>query len=110
MTDKKEKENRIKCPLDDFPDAFVVIPERWLGEHCERRDDGIKAAQDCKVVELANLSISLFLADSFGGIPGIENDDPTEWELGKVPLEIMIWLTRVVNDSFSACYNVPKNS
>jgi hypothetical protein len=106
----KEETRRIDCPLADFPDAYVIVPKHWKGKHCIKRDEALLAAKAYKSVEIANLSISLHLAESFGGIPGAEGDDPVKWDYPEIPLLIISWLSEVVVNDFTASYKVPKNS
>ena len=108
MTENKNR--RIDCPLTDFTDAYVELPEYWLGKHCVRRDEAIIASKEYGNVEITNFSISLFLLEDFENIPGIEGKDTKKWKLDETPLLIISWLSEVVMDDFSLAYKVPKNS
>ena len=110
MTDKKENERRLDCPLEGFEDVAVILPEYWLGEHCMKRDEAVLASKEYNNVEIANLAISLYIAEGIENIPGIEGENPKEWKLGKVPLILINWLSEVVLADFALAYKVPKNS
>ena len=110
MTDKKENERRLDCPIAEFKDAYVILPKYWLGEHCIKRDEAIQAAKEYKSVEVSNFSISLHLVDEFVNIPGMKDNDLKDSPLDQTPLVIISWLSEVVLNDFLLAYNVPKNS
>lgn len=101
---------RVGCSLPKFDDAFVVLPDEWLGEHAERYDQAIRAA--AKRFEgrtLINFSIALTIAENWGGIPGLEGK-PENWDFTKLPLELISWMNQAVLNDYALALSVPKVS
>ena len=102
--------DRIYCPLEKYAEAWVALPEEWLGEHLLKRDAAIRAAAKHKNNEITLAAISLSIADGWGGIPGLEGKDPAKWEFGKIPIPVLKWLETTVFDNFSEAFKIPKAS
>ena len=73
--------------------AWVEIPGEWLGAHLLRRDQALKALEQYRAdVTLWRASLSLVLADDWGGVRGLEGRDPAQWDLTVTPIAVLEWL------------------
>lgn len=108
------------CPLKGREETFVEIPEEWLGLHALRRSqfqtdlEKEKKADDEKgilryTIEMENAMMGLVLSDNFGNIPGCSpKDDWKKWDMTKVPLLMMRWISNTVIGSFNKTFEIPK--
>lgn len=110
---------KISCPIPgydqtieqngtDVPVYYIVVPDRWLGRHAERRDDAAKVARDGGITSDTYLRfvISMALLDGFN-LP--EMDGPIdEWELDDIDLRILAWVSHVTLTPFLQCFIIPK--
>ena len=100
---------RIDCPYDEFPDAHVVIPDAWYGEHAQRHDEAVTKARAAKLPQTwQDFSVAMALLDDWS-LPGMSGN-PEKWDLGKVNLRIMAWVSAVTLPEYYACFRIPKNS
>ena len=100
---------RIDCPLPDLEDAFVVLPDEWLGLHAQRRDQAVREAARYDSNTITLFAISLAIADDWGGIPGLDGK-PENWDFTKVKIPIIAWMNESVLTDFNKAFIVPKNS
>ncbi len=100
-----------KCPFSKWHEAFIELPDEWLGIHAERRDEAVDAAEKrgVKGAVLVQFAIALNLLDDWGEIPGLDGP-PEKWRFHEVPLEIIGWINLVVITEFAECFEVPKKS
>lgn len=99
---------KLTCPHPDYPKAAITLPAEWLGVHAIRREGAIRGSVRFETPELTELSIALALVDEFENVPGIEGNDPSKWDLEKVPTPILAWLTNTVNADYYASFKLPK--
>ena len=97
---------RIEYPTDDFPNAWVDLPDTWQGLHAERRDNA--ARQGNMGTTLTGFAVSLALADDWS-LPGL-NGNPENWNFEEIDLRLIAWLNQVVVGDFAKCFIVPKAS
>jgi len=89
--------------------AWVEIPGEWLGAHLLRRDQALKALEQYRAdVTLWRASLSLVLADDWGGVRGLEGRDPAQWDLTVTPIAVLEWLCESVFDDFARAFVIPK--
>lgn len=105
---KANAPRRFDCPFPDYASAYVVLPPEWLGEHQMRHDRTVEAARKYQNSRITFAACSLALADEWGGIDGLDGNDPTQWDMAKVPLSVLRWLEAVVYDDFLMAFIVPK--
>ncbi len=101
---------RIRCLLPQYPNAWVDLPDEWLGEHLQKRDAAVRAASRFNDGRITIAAISLCLADDWGGILGLEGKNPAKWDFSRMPIVLMVWLEHEVFDDFSKAFTVPKVS
>lgn len=101
---------RLDCPVSGHTDAYVILPEEWLGKHAMRRDEALRASAEYKNLELTNCAIAMALCEGWENIPGIEGNDPTQWDLAETPLSIIAWLADGVIGDFNKSFVISKNS
>jgi hypothetical protein len=97
---------RIECPLPQYPDAWIDLPDAWLGEHVQRRDQALEAAQKYGSDYITRFSIAIALLDDWK-LPGLEGN-PEKWDFLKVELQIIAWVVLEVLNDFGKCFIVPK--
>jgi len=105
---RRPESRRIDCPHPDYRDVYVVLPAEWLGVHAVRRDQAVRAAARHKSDDLTALAIALAIVDDWGGIAGLDGDEPEKWQLDRVPIPVIAWLTDSVMTDFASAYVVPK--
>jgi len=105
------EEGKTFCPHPDYAEMYVVLPNEWTAEHLIKRNAVLNAVVDQEVrqSEAINAAIAIVLVDEWDGIPWIKGDDPKDWELRKIPLPVLTWLTQVVLEDFLSAFRVPKN-
>ncbi len=91
-------------------DAYVDIPDEWLGRHALKRDEAIRFTIPFNNMELTNLVIALLMVEDKGNIPGIAGNDPSKWDITETPLSLIAWLTDAVITDFNQSLHVRKNS
>lgn len=103
--------HRVGCPFSKWPEAWVELPDEWLGRHIGKRDEAVANAIDRGIESstLIQFAIALALAENWGGIPGLDGP-PEKWDFAQVPAEIIGWLNRVIVGSYDECFQVPKAS
>jgi hypothetical protein len=99
----------IPCPLPEYPDASITLPDRWLGLHAERRDEAIEQLDKVAKYKggvLRNFAVSLALLDDWS-LPGLSGK-PDKWDFKQIDLDLIAWVNETVLSSFGLCFVVPK--
>lgn len=100
---------RFVSPFADYPDAFIELPDRWLGRHATRYAEAIEAGKREKLIgRVLDFSVSLALLDDWS-LPGLTGP-PEKWDFQQLPLEIIEWVSQTALVAFNAVRIVPKNS
>ena len=100
----------VGCPFERWAKASITLPDEWLGQHAQIRDEAIESAQKNELnATLTQFAISLALLDDWKNIPGIDGP-PEQWDFKAIPLEMIAWISQAVLTPFSACFEVPKVS
>lgn len=98
---------KIDCPFVEG--AYIVLPDEWLGEHVQRRDQARKNAEKLDSPTLETFAVSMALLEDWHGLPGLEGN-PDKWDFAKVKIQVIAWVLGVVMSDFNAAWEVPKNS
>lgn len=98
---------RIDCPIPGLEDAYVVLPDDWLGEHLIKRDEAVSEYRKMGSAAMIDLGVALTLAEDWRGIPGLEGK-PENWDLRKLRAQVINWLVAVVVGDFNKCFDFPK--
>lgn len=98
---------RIDCTISGFENAFVVLPDEWLGEHLARRDRAIAKHSEMRSAALTEFGVALALAEDWGGIPGLDGN-PENWDFEQMSAKIINWFTQIVISDFRTCFEIPK--
>ena len=98
---------RIDCPYPDI-EAFIELPDIWLGIHADRRDETIDKIGDQYGRTLQTFGISLALLDDWL-LPGL-NGNPEKWDFKELDLKMIAWVSSYVMGDFLKCWAVPKES
>jgi len=61
---------RVECPLTEFPDAWIDLPDTWLGRHAQRRDEVIEKSPKDMGITLMSFAVSLALLENWN-LPGL---------------------------------------
>jgi hypothetical protein len=100
---------RFDCPWDDYPGAYIELPDSWLGEHAARRDTAREAANEADLPStFVDFSVCMALLDDWQ-LPGLTGN-PDNWDFNQLDLRIINWVTQVTLVDFSKCWVIPKNS
>ena len=100
----------VGCPFEKWENASITLPDEWLGQHAQIRDEAVESAIKRELnTTLTQFAIALALLDDWKHIPGIDGP-PEKWDLEKIPLEMIAWISQAVLTPFSACFEVPKVS
>ena len=100
---------KVQCPYPEHKDSFIVMPDRWKGEHAQRRDEALEQAVTKRMGNtLSSFAIAMALLDDWK-LPGL-NGNPEKWDFSEVELPIIAWVTDEVLGSYRRCFQVPKNS
>ncbi len=106
----RQGSRKLSCPHPDYGKAFIVLPSEWLGKHAGIKDRAFRDFEARLTKDQLNFMVAMLLVEEFGNIPGMEGPDPAQWEMERIPIPILAWVTEVVLSDFSAAYIVPKNS
>ena len=99
---------QIDCPITNYPGAYIVLPDQWLGYHAQRRDQAVEAAQNYKSGTMTQFAVSMALLEEWN-IPGLAGN-PEKWDFTKLDLSIIAWVNEVVLSDFAKALTVPKGS
>jgi len=97
---------RFDCPYPDL-DAWIELPDAWLGAHANRRDEAVKLCLEKKLPEThRKFAVSMALLEDWD-IPGL-NGNPEKWDFDGLDLRLIAWINETVLTDFGACFYVPK--
>ena len=100
---------RKECPWPEFKDSWIDLPDKWYGEHAERRDSAAAAAKEKGLgVTLTDFAISMAVLDDWN-LPGL-NGNPEKWDFNSLDLELIIWVNNTTLLDYMKCWAIPKNS
>ena len=105
-----EKEQKIMCPIEDYEESWILLPDIWLGKHAAARDAAVEAATEAGLgPTLTSFAISLALMDDHS-LPGL-NGNPERWDSGEVDLRVITWVNHEVLPPFFArmMYRPPRS-
>jgi hypothetical protein len=94
----------------DYPraaDAWIELPDVWLGLHAQRHDEALAKSKDLPAT-WREFVIAIALLDNWQ-LPGLTGR-PETWDLGKMDLHVMAWVKSATLTSYYECFQVPKNS
>ena len=95
----------IPCNLPGFTDAWVKLPDRWIGDHANRRDVALAKATEAGLGQtLSNFSVAMALLDNWR-LPGIEGN-PEKWDFSQLDWGLIAWVIEVVVNPFLARYEL----
>lgn len=97
---------RKQSPWPDI-DAWIDVPDVFLGAHAQRRDQTIDAAERYNSSTITSFAVALALLDDWS-IPGL-NGNPDKWDFTQLDLRLIGWVIGEVLVPFNACFEVPKN-
>ena len=106
----RDDQKKITCPHPDYPNAFIVLPKEWLGEHAIRKDRASQLAEEYKSTDIINFAVCMSILDDWGNIPGMDSKDLNEWDFRITPMPLIAWVVEEVLTDFSLAYIVPKES
>ena len=107
---------RVPCPIPGYTDIapdgepiyWIGLPDEWLGEHAKRRDDTLtKSLESGLPGTLLNFAVAIGLCDDWN-LPGTSGNREA-WDLEKLSLSVIGWVTTVVLPEYNACFYVKKN-
>jgi len=101
-------QRKLTCPHPDYPNAFVILPKEWLGEHAIRKDRALQLADEHGSPEISNFAVCMSILDDWGNIPGMDSKDLDKWDFGVTPIPVISWVVETVLTDFSLAYIVPK--
>ena len=99
---------RLYCQIPDLKEAWIELPEVWLGKHAQRRDQAIEAAEKYKSNTLTEFAVAMALLDNWN-LPGLAGN-PDAWDFTLLDLRLMAWVRNETLQSFGRCFIVPKGS
>lgn len=100
---------RKDCPWPDFPEAWIELPDKWYGEHADRRDSAVEKANEIGLIgTLRDFAVSMALLDNWS-LPGL-NGNPEKWDFKAVDLPIITWVNTTTLVDFMKNWAIPKNS
>lgn len=94
--------------MPEFPDAWVELPDQWLGRHAQRRDETIEKMPPELGMTLLSFGVSMALLDDWN-IPGLAGNNE-KWDFTQISLPLIAWINDTVLSEFNACFEVPKVS
>lgn len=106
----------IPCPLDGLetttdtgePVYFIGLPDYWLGRHAQREAEAREKLKDAGLPGIvSNFAICMALLDDWN-LPGL-GSNPEAWDMGVIRLDVMIWVSFYVTNSYNRASNVPKD-
>ena len=104
---------RFKCtkckafqsPFSENPDSWLLLPDRWLGEHATRYSAVMSEIDGSKGVVMANFAAAMALMEDWS-LPGLEGN-PKNWNFNEIDLQIIAWVNyHVITNGFLDCFNV----
>ncbi len=104
----RDDQLKLTCPDPDYPNAFIVLPREWLGEHAIRKDRALQLAKEHGSQEISNFAVCMSILDDWGNIPGLDEKAPDKWDFNVVPIRLITWVVETVLSDFGLAYTVPK--
>ncbi len=99
---------RLDCPLPSFEDTYIELPDRWFGEHAQRRDEVLQKMGDKYGETLRAFGVALALLDDWN-LPGLSGN-PDKWNFNELDLSLIAWVSGSVLGDFGKCWTIPKES
>ncbi len=97
---------RLDSPIPQHADAWIELPDEWLGKHATRRDEAVESANEQGLSgTLGNFAVSLALLDNWS-LPGL-NGPADKWDFEKLPLSIITWVNGATITPFLAASSFP---
>ena len=106
----REDQKKLTCPDPDYPNAFIILPREWLGEHAIRKDRALQLVEKHGSPEISNFAVCMSILDDWGNIPGIDEKNVDKWDFNITPIRIITWVVETVLADFTLAYIVPKES
>lgn len=103
---------KVGCPLPEFSEAWIELPDEWLGIHAQRRDEAVSKTEGTPIgqsVTLVQFAVAMSLLENWGGIPAL-NGNPEQWDFTLLPLPLIGWINKTVLDDYLTCFEFPKAS
>jgi hypothetical protein len=93
----------------DYPGGgYIVLPDRWLGEHARRRDEAVIKADDLPRT-FRDFEVALALVEDWKDIPDLDGN-PENWDFEKMSWELMDWMIKTVLGDLATALTIPKAS
>ena len=99
---------RFECPFSEYPDAWIELPDVWLGRHAQRRDQAVEAARRYNSETMTAFAAAMALLENWR-LPGLEGN-PEHWDFSALDLRLIAWVSQVVLGDFAKAWEIPKNS
>ncbi len=97
---------RLDSPIPNHADAWIELPDEWLGKHAARRDEAVESANEQGLIgTLSTFAVSLALLDSWD-LPGL-NGPPEKWDFEALPLSIITWVNGATITPFLVASTFP---
>lgn len=97
---------RFDCPYPDL-DAWIELPDIWLGKHAYRRDEVVRECNDKKLPQThTNFAVAMALLEEWN-IPGL-NGNPERWDFQELDLRLVGWINHVALTDYGLCFTLPK--
>ena len=95
---------------DDYPGAFIELPDEFLGRHVKLYRQAMDAAEEAELpMLLARFTTAIHLLDDWK-LPGVPGQNPDNWDIDQTPIQLMARVNDVTLRTFNACFDVPKGS
>ena len=92
--------------LEEGVPVWVDLPDRWLGEHQQRRDAAVAESEKYKSATLMRFAQALASLDEWS-LPGL-GSNVENWDFTKLDLHLIIWVIGVVDVSYNQLYFIEK--
>lgn len=90
------------------PGGFIVLPDEWLGEHAERRDQALIKSEDLPQT-FRDFAVAVALCEDWGQIDALDGN-PENWDFQKIPWALMSWIIETVLGDLNKALTVSKKS
>lgn len=100
---------RLDCPWPEHSDAWIEVPDEWLGSHSTTFHHAIETADKLALVGLVRrfaISVPMLVNYHFPKLGG--NFDAWDWD--DPPTKLMAWVVAKTLGSYEACFIIPKVS
>ena len=99
---------RIDSPFEQWPDAWIELPDEWLGLHAQRYAEAREKSDGKLSGAPADFAAFLGLLDNWS-LPGLTGP-PDKWDYLALPLPLIAWVNSTVRPAFMGNFLIPKNS